>query len=215
MQIKEMTTVLEVGALSFKFDYRGGRLVVSCDNIGGDAVLALMQEMGEQMKNYQPATVQPEKTRRQRPKPEAAAEKLEREVKQEVEQAAQPPNGHSNGHHHETEPSNGADNVTHLPTPEERKASEEPVCEELDVVQAEDAAKKSQETGDVPERLKGAERLKDVLMYFHEEHKLSSTNDLVDACKKWRPMVPVLQRIAENALEQRVQGAAQTLGLGA
>jgi len=93
--------------------------------------------------------------------------------------------------------------------------AKEPFVEDLDVDQAVDRGERvKQGKEEAPPKLVGAKSLKDVLLFFADEHKLTRDTDLVAACEKWRDVVPCLSRIDPKALRLRVKTATETLGIG-
>jgi hypothetical protein len=92
--------------------------------------------------------------------------------------------------------------------------SAEPFVEDLDVHKAVDQGKRVADgKEEVPKELAGAKNLKEVLLYFHENSKLRSNDEMVETCIAWREKVPVLSRIDLKALKLRVTTTTDTLGL--
>lgn len=112
-------------------------------------------------------------------------------------------------------------NVSHLPLPKKTRKSKkaaEPFVDDLPEHKVIDAAQDIQSNADVPDALMNATRLKEVLNYF-EGQGLTLVDDLVAACTKWAPHVPILRDALEdeetNGLSRRVRDTVEAIRAGA
>lgn len=119
------------------------------------------------------------------------------------------------------EGTNGANGHDKTPPVEPAKSDEpkanakpaEPFVDDWDYVKLGDLAVQVKEgKAQMPEELKNASKLKDVLLYFAEKRGVTNHDELVTVCEKWKDQLPVLTRIDD--MKTRVTGAAKTLGIG-